>query len=849
MALRRKQGGLRLFSFRVSHKACHIDGGRSLSIKGQIRDLPFAVYNQRFCIIQFLLVSFVFLVFLPFSIFAHVPADIDSTKTVRSVRVGSDPPRLDGRLDDEVWARAPSFSRFTQGVPDDGDPATEKTLVQFAFDEDALYVAMTLFYSDPDLVADHLTRRDQTQGVDRFRVEIDTHHDHQTAYMFELSAAGVQRDGHITKNGGGFDGNWDAVWEGRVAPHPDGLSAEWRIPYQTLRFQPANQYTWGINIVRSMHNKHEMVYWVRIPRNQRGWVSRFGHLQGLRGISPAGALEVLPYSVGRIIRYPGGDLGTDLSSRVGADLRYGFSHSTSLNATINPDFGQVEADPAQLNLTVFETFQSERRPFFVEGAEMFRTPISLFYSRRIGRRPGFLPAPAGWNERDRPESTTVLGALKLTGKTRGKTTFGLMEAVTASEYARIDSAGLLHRALVEPRTNYLVGRVIQDVLRNSHIGVLGTALSRNGGNDAWSAGLDWQLHTNNNDYEFSGQVASSRTDARSGWASDFELGKRTGRWQAEISMEAYSPGFDINNMGFLRRRDIYEPHLEIEFDNRDPWKIFRITDIWLERWRKWNFDDVTLEDAIEVGTWNQLTNYWSFGGGYTHNYRSSDDLDTRGGPLISIPASNQYWVSLSNDWRQPTSGSVNFSWGSNHAGSTNRRLKGNLTLKPASSLEVSVSPSYSWNHDDAQWVGNVDDNNDGAADHYVYGELESKTFDLTTRVNIIFNPRLSLEAYAQSFVTAGDFEGFKELAEPGTYLFTPFATPSNNPDFRRRSLRSNVVLRWEYRLGSAFFLVWSQNRSDRSEIPDLRAFHNLGSSFGDAGTNVLFVKATYWLNL
>jgi len=324
----------------------------------------------------------------------HSPADLDPDKTMRAVRVGSAAPRIDGRLDDEVWRRAPSYSGLTQGIPDDGEPATEKTLVQFAFDGDALYVAMALHYSDPDLITGHLTRRDQTYSVDRFRIEIDTHHDHQTAYMFELSAAGVQRDAHVTRNGDGFDGNWDAVWEGRVAAHPDGLSAEWRIPYQALRFSPADSYTWGINVVRSIPLKHEMVYWTRVPRNERGWVSRFGHLVGLEGISPARALEVLPYAVGRSILYPGNDRDCDLTARVGADVRYGLSHSTSLNATINPDFGQVEADPAELNLTIFETFQSERRPFFVEGAETFRTPIDLFYSRRIGRRPGYLSVPA-----------------------------------------------------------------------------------------------------------------------------------------------------------------------------------------------------------------------------------------------------------------------------------------------------------------------------------------------------------------------------------------------------------------------------------------------------------------------
>jgi len=779
---------------------------------------------------------------------AHKAAELDPGKTMRAVSVGAKPPRIDGRLDDEVWSRAPVHTGLTQKVPDDGEPATERTFIQFAYDSDALYVAMALHYSDPGLITDNLTRRDQTYGVDRFRVEIDTHHDHQTAFMFELSAAGVHRDGHVTKNGDGFDGNWDAVWEGRVAKNAEGLSAEWRIPYQALRFRPADRYIWGVTVVRSIALKHEFDHWTRAPRHERGWVSRFGHLVGIEGISPARALELLPYAVGRTILYPGSDRDADLTARVGFDVRYGVSNSTSLSATINPDFGQVEADPAELNLTVFETFQAERRPFFVEGAQMFRTPIDLFYSRRLGRRPGLLSVPAGWDEGNRPGSTTVLGALKLTGKTGAHTTFGLMDAVTAGEHVRIDSAGIGRQALVEPRTNYVVGRLMQDVLKNSYVGILATALTREHGDEAWSAGVDWKLNSEDNDYEFAGQVATSHTNRGNGWAVDVEAGKRTGLWQAEAGVEAFSPDFEINDMGFLRQSDIYEPRLELEYENQDPWKMLRSTSIWMDGWRRWNSDETTLEDAVGWGVWMGFLNYMGLGGGYTHRFRASDDRDTRGGPVIATPASGDYWVSAETDWRQPTSVWANLDWGSDRAGSTRRRLGAGVAFKPVAYLEVRLGPSYSWNHADAQWIDNVDDNGDGTPDHFVYGRLESKTLDLTTRASIILNPRLSLEAYVQPFVTAGEYDGFKELAAPDTYRFTPYGEPDESPDFRRRSLRSNIVLRWEYRPGSTLFLVWSQDRSDASSDPRLRPLRNLGDSFADAGTNVLFVKASYWFS-
>ncbi|MBT6147061.1 MAG: carbohydrate binding family 9 domain-containing protein [Gemmatimonadetes bacterium] len=784
-----------------------------------------------------------------FPALAHKPDQIDPAKTIRAVRCQIESPRIDGRLDDEVWKRAPSYSRFIQGIPDDGEPATEKTLVQFAYDKDALYVAMTLHNSDPDLVLGNLTRRDQTYNVDRFRIEIDAHHDHQTAYMFELSAAGVQRDAHITKNGRGFDGNWDAVWEGRVSSDAEGLTAEWRIPHQALRFQQAEHYTWGINIVRSMPLKHEMVFWSRIPRNESGWVSRFGHLEGIEDISPAGAVEVLPYTVGRTVLHPGSDDDTDLTARVGADVRYDVTHSTSINASINPDFGQVEADPAQLNLTVFETFQSERRPFFVEGAEMFRTPIGLFYSRRIGRHPGYLEVPDGWEESDRPELTTVLGAVKLTGKTQSQTTFGLMEAVTASEHVGVDSAGTLRNVLIEPRSNYLAGRISQDVMGSSQVGLLATALNRSRGDDAWSAGIDWKLLTPDNDYELTGQIAGSQTGVGRGWGSDLEIAKQSGRWQGEFSLKAYSPDFSINEMGFLARPDLIEPRFEIDYANRDPGELFRYSNYWLSHWRRWNFDDVNLEEAVEIGTWHQLLNYWGFGAGFTHRFRASDDRDTRGGPLITTPASDSYWASVGSDGRLRTSGWVDVNWGSDAVGGKSRSLSGELTLKPGANLEVRFRPRYSWNHDDAQWVRNADEDDDGTTDHHIYGELDSKSLDLTTRADLIFSPRLSLELYLQPFVASGDFSNYKRLADPGSYRFVAHEEPDSDHDFRRRSLRSNVVLRWEYHPGSTLFLVWSQDRSDSSDRPRLRGLTNLGRSFADAGTNVLFVKATYWSSL
>ena len=789
----------------------------------------------------------------PRVVYAHQAPD----RALDAVRLEDTRPQIDGVLDDSVWQQAPIFTGFVQREPEEGQPASEKTTVQLAYDDEALYVGIMAYDSAPEQIVSRLVRRDQWTEADWIQVSLDTHHDHQTGYAFAVYAGGSIYDA-VIKDYGWDNDTWNGVWESAQVIGAEGWSVEFAIPFHNLRFSSGGD--WGINVARYISRKKEQDFWVMVPRKESGSVSRFAHLEGLADIESKRTLELLPYSVGRSTVAD----ARELFGNAGADLRYGLSSNMSLNATINPDFGQVEADPAELNLSVFETFQDERRPFFVADGEAFKTPIDLFYSRRIGRQPGYHSLPDGHDALNESESTTILGAAKLTGKTASKTTFGLLTALTAKEYARVETTMVREVSgeeyqersdfLVEPRTHFLVGRVKQDLFAgNSHVGLLGTAVQRDRARNAYTGGVDWTLKWRDNGYAFWGQLAGSRATVddqrRGGLGNMAVLSKNSGWLRGELWWEAYSRHFEIDDLGFQWRSDFYNPWLWIQLRKEEDWAIFRRNFYNFNRWGTWNFDRTNLQNGFDFNTHHQFKNYWWVHFDYYHMWRSFDDLDTRGGPLIARPASDGFEIELESDDRFMVSGWVEYEWEDNSAGSTRREVSGSIRIRPTSRFEISLRPRYSWNFNDAQWVENFDADADGEDDQFVYGELDSRTLDLTTRANILFSRDLSLEFYVQPFISAGQYANFKELAQPRSYSFVAHPGPEESPDFRNRSLHSNAVLRWEYKPGSTLFIVWSQFRHDDSDWGAFRPGYNLRRSFVDEGTNIFLVKLNYWLNI
>jgi hypothetical protein len=754
-----------------------------------------------------------------------------AVRAVQAVRTTS-PMVVDGRLDEEIWERAPAATEFTQREPDEGKPGTEATELRVAYDENALFVGVRLKDREPARIARQLARRDQDAEADTFTIWLDPHHDHLTGASFAVSAAGVQYDSTIF-NDSFQDQSWDAVWHSAVTIDESGWSLEMRIPYSQLRFPSAERLTFGINAMRFIQRKKEQAWLVFVPKTESGLASRMGHLEGLDGVSPQRTVEFLPYVVSRasfIERSspidPFND-GAQGFAGAGVDLKYRISSNLSLDGTINPDFGQVEVDPAVVNLTAFETFFEEKRPFFIEGATIFnnfgqtgannfwgfnRAEPLIFYSRRIGRAP---QGSVDGEFVDTPTSTTILGAAKLTGKTRRGWSVGLLDAVTAREHAKTVTGAESATADVEPLSNYLVVRAQREIGKRAGIGALATAVHRDLSSprlheelpgQAYVAGVDGHFFLDaKRDWVINGKMSGAylegstgaisrlqlasqryfdRPDAEyvefdptrtslGGWTGSVNLNRQSGVHVVNAALWAVSPGFDSSDAGFTFNADRAGMHVVYQYRNPKVGKLFRERYVSFAKSYTWNYGRDIQGDGAFTFVNAQFKNYWSLFGNAMYFWGSQDDRATRGGPSMASPPSTGGSFGFQTDSRKRLRLAVDNGYNTNDAGAWSWNGSLNVRYIPASSLEISTGPSFSRTHALAQYVDRVVDPVAQATygSRYVFGTLNQKEFSLQTRVNYVLSPKISLQMYIQPLVSVGDYVEFKEFAQPRTFDF------------------------------------------------------------------------------
>jgi hypothetical protein len=844
-------------------------------------------------------------------------------------------PTLDGKLDDPVWQDALAISGFTQVRPDDGTDPTERTEVFITYDEAALYIGARMHDSDPSGIVGRLGRRDGFTPSDFFSAEIDSYHDHRTVFSFTVNPAGVRSDEVMTNDGPHGDMSWDPVWE--VATRIDSLGwvAELRIPFSQLRFSSAAEQVWGINFSRSIFRKNEYVRWSWAPNTEQGFASLFGHLQGLRDIPASSRLELLPYTVATSNFTEGADRANpfddgsvqDLTG--GLDLKYGLTSDLTVDATFNPDFGQVEADPAVVNLSAFETYFQERRPFFVEGANIFRFGAGsggfvfgapqLFYSRRVGRQPSE-PADEPDGYVDNPTATRILGATKLSGKT-GSWSIGLLDALTAPARARVQlENGARESRPVEPLANYAVASLRRDFRDGATgVGALATAVHRNISDEifaslrssAYSGGADFFHKFADNQFAVNGTISASHiigdpaaiTEAQhssaryfqrpdqdyvsvdssatsmTGFAASMQFDKVSGNWVYGTDLFAYSPHFEVNDAGFQTGVDRIFHGIRLTRRWLQPGKVFRNFRINGTFAQQWNFGGTNLFRSPYFGVGGQFRNYWSFNLGGSYDFTGLSDKMTRGGPLMESPSGWSANGFLGTDHRKPVSLAVFGYYSRNGYDGWGGDIGTEINIRPKGAVNLSLSPSFNKSHAMGFYVSQSEDTTATATfgTRYLFSELVQTSLDMTVRMDVALTPDLSIQLYAQPFIAAGDYTGFKELAQPKTFDFLrygtdngstiSFDTESNeytadpdgdglaepitfeNPDFRFRSLRSNLVVRWEYKPGSTVFLVWNHGRSASSDDPTFGVFDEVGNLFADQMTNTFLVKFNYWLSL
>ena len=832
-----------------------------------------------------------------------------------------DLPQVDGRLDDAAWNHAMPITGFVQRTPFPGRPASEATEARVLFSDDALYIGIRAFDSKPEQITGRLTRRDERSDSDWVGVHIDGYHDRRTAYQFAVNAAGVKLD-IFRFNDIEEDLSWDAVWEARVFRDSLGWSAEFRIPFTQLRFGAGGQPVLGFNVHRRINRTNEIVDYAPIAPGGTAFVSQYGDLAGLEGIRPPVAREIQPYVLlGEVMRRPeqGNPFrpGDNFTGTAGADFRLGLSSGLTLTGALNPDFGQVEADPATVNLGAFETFLSEKRPLFTEGADAFRFTIStnregpeqLFYSRRIGRAPqGEADERGGFAEEI--ASTRILGAAKLTGRPSQGWSLGLLTAITREEAASvIDSLGRQHQDVIEPRTAYLAGRLTRDLREGAtSLGVFGTAMRRSLTGDvahlrsgAYTLSGEIRHRFLANRYRLRAWLAASRVEGTAaaidstqasavhyfqrpddhgsefdstrtsltGLAGQFEVGKENGDWLWGLTATGRTPGFEANDMGFHFWSGRIWQQASVTRRWLSPGKVFSSADLRLAQFGFWTSAGQRINGGTNLVSNFVLANQWTGNLQFWLRTGGLDPAALRGGPALRLPGNWYATGNILTDGRRPLQMGMDFdTWYYPGGALWGLELRPTLHWRPAPNQEFQLGVRVENLAEDRQFIETTQL---GGRAEYLVGRLRQTTAALTLRANRTFTPTLSLQLYAEPFVSIGRYAGYRRVLDAAAHTqASQFEDlPPNQvsisgdqlsadldgdgasdihadrPDFTVVSLQANVVARWEFHPGSTLFLVWQHQRNDdavRSDLGVEAGWRMIGRA---AAENTLQVKVSY----
>jgi hypothetical protein len=801
---------------------------------------------------------------------------VGQTNTLKAVRTNT-PPVIDGYGNDEHWQKANTAAGFVQREPVDGAPESERTEVKFLYDDTYIYVYAMMYDSSPDSILSRLARRDNVPETDWLGIAFDSYHDKQTAFIFIVLPSGSRTDLLEYNDGRDEDESWDPVWEVETQILANGWSAELRIPLSQIRFTEGNG-TWGMNIARKIARKQEQTNWNLMSKHKDGYVSQFGEMTGMEDIRLPKLIEVLPYAVGSSEHYPQTDDRVKIEKlrpNAGVDIKYGVTSNFTLDATINPDFAQVEADPAVLNLTTFETFYPENRPFFIEGTQILRFVTfggdfgpGLFYSRRIGRPIGVGLPSDGEIITDEPQTATILGAAKFSGKTDGGTSIGILSALSDEEqFSYRDTLGAVRSLRAEPSASYNLFRVKQDFWGNSNIGAIVTGTSRDGGSPAYTAGTDWDVKFDSSKYRMNGFLAvshgtkyidkfhriRSQPFMQQGSAGKLNIGRVSGDWTYGAGFDFTSKKYFINDLGFFRSPNDYGFGINGAYRNYVPGEFFRSYTVSSNLHLRWNYDRMMLFRELSMNVSGDFVNYWSADGGISLSLGGQDPYEPRGYGVYHIPASFFIRGEIESDNRMMVTVNAEQNYRVYENDGFVSNTEASVVVRPTSSMEFTLSTGYAIERDLERFAAAVNDSTvsfaavDPAA---VYGKRDVDGLDLTLRSSLLFTNELSLQIYNQFFWAKGSYDTLTyALLNPQRGL-TPYHY-SGNRDFNSTFWQTNVVLRWEYRAGSTFYFVWSHGRSffQRGGY-DTGFSENLENTFlHTMPDNVYVVKLSYWMSL
>ncbi len=773
------------------------------------------------------------IVFLPILLFltiAKLPAQMAQTDIVKRQYTTQFTDgvslELDGIPDEALWDRVEWGGDFIQYQPAEGHAPSQQTRFKILYDEKFLLIAFRCFDTAPDSIVERMSRRDEFPG-DWIEINIDSYHDLRSAFSFTLSVSGVKGDEFISGNGNNWDDSWNPIWYAKTHVDEQGWTGEMKIPFSQLRYGNQAEPVWGIEIQRLIFRKAERSYWQYIPQNSGGWVSGFGELLGLRNLPTRKQVELAPYVVAQTERFKkeeGNPFADGSRSRINAGLdgKLAVTRDLILDFTINPDFGQVEADPGAVRLDGYEVFFEERRPFFIESRNIFDYRLTgseaggdydsdlLFYSRRIGGAPhGGVHLQEG-EYADQPQKTSILGAAKFSGKTKNGWSIGLMESVTQRERATIDRNGERRKEMVEPLTNYTVGRLLKDFNQgNTIVGGIFTAVNRENDLDllhrnAYSGGLDFLQFWKNRWWFVKANVLFSRVEGSpetilatqtgfvhlfqrnnaphvsvdstrtslAGNGGTFKIGKiggtpdkNGGVFKFESGITWRSPELELNDVGFLLSADEINHFTWAGYQILKPFSIFRTWRVNYNHWARWDFGGRFLYSAFNTNTHAWFKNNWSVGTGLTWNPNEISNNALRGDAPLRKPPGMGTWVYVQTDGRKKVSFNANANYARGFGNTvTYQEYSVGINLQPLDALKFSLSPGYShsWRRQD-QFVTQLDY---AGQRRTIVGEVNQRSLYLTARVNYNLTPNLTVQYYAQPFIFRALYNNYGYVTDP-----------------------------------------------------------------------------------
>ena len=842
---------------------------------------------------------------------------------------------LDGVPNEDAWNLVEWAGDFTQWQPNEGRRPSQPTRFKILYDNKFLYVAYDCYDSTPNLIEKRMARRDDFPG-DFVEINIDSYHDQRTGFSFTTSVSGVRGDEFISNNGNNWDENWNPIWFAKTAINKHGWTAEIKIPLSQLRYGNEKEKVWGIQVMRRIFRKEERSTWQFIPQSTGVWVSNFGELHGLNDIPFHRQVEIAPYVTAQADIYkkePGNPFadGSDVKLTGGVDGKVAVTNDLILDFTVNPDFGQVEADPSQVRIDGFQNFFDEKRPFFIESRNIFEYQLTgseaggdydsdlLFYSRRIGSSPHGNPNTVAGEYVKYPQNTSILGAAKFSGKTKKGWSIGVLESVTEREKATIDNNGKRRKEMVEPLTNYFVGRLQKDMNKgNTIIGAIFTAVNREHGLDdilhrsAYSAGIDFLHYWKHQTWYIRGNVVYSNVQGNknvilntqtafehlfqrrgakeftldsnrtslTGTGGTIRFGKTGGKagkmgqvFKFETGVTFRSPELELNDIGFMLTADEINHFTWAGISYQKPFSIFRRAQVNYNHWLRWDFGGKLLYVQFNTNANATLRNNWQTNTSLTWNPYDVSNNSLRGAGPLRRPAGLGWNYNLSSDYRKKFYASLSLFkfWGTeNTLNFSNAGLS--VTVVPINALTISLSANYGYSmRKQDQFVSNVNYN---SSTRTVVAQLKQNTIRFTGRLSYNITPDLTVQYYGQPFITRPTYQNFayvsNALAKNYKDRFTPYTAGQisfNNgtysvdentdgfvdyrfdkPDFNFVQFRSNLIVRWEYKPGSEFFLVWSEGNTPDSfgdlDTPVFKSLFNNAFSGGNA-RNIFLVKWTY----